>query len=280
MGAAINFLTRKQKPCENIECYSKVLNELASKCAYKDCCRGRMLRDIFVGGLLSLKIVTMLITECEEKTFHECVERAKLLAQVIRDVEDINPSANVNKIDKKSVQVKYKTVSENGKKIPKNYQCIRCGTKNKHFASDRFALNLKCKICSKVGHIAKACKANKTPSRKVDLSSSNYLQSRPEEDDASEFLTMNTVRRHASPCSSHTCMYTLSRCETPAPAPKQRACSVPLCNRFRILDEEPEEPAPVWSRGHVQHQQSKGARCDDHSNSVKRVRATYTASSG
>ena len=73
---------------------------------------------------------------------------------MIRDVEDINPSANVNKIDKNRVQVKYKTVSENGKKIPKKSQCIRCGTKNKHFASDCFALNLKCKICSKVGHIA------------------------------------------------------------------------------------------------------------------------------
>ena len=80
---------------------------------------------------------------------------------MIRDVEHINPSVNVNKIDKKHVQVKYKTVSENGTKIPKNYQCIRCGTKNKHFASDCFALNLKCKICSKVGHIRKASKATK-----------------------------------------------------------------------------------------------------------------------
>ena len=75
-----------------------------------------MLRDIFVSGLHSSKLVTTLITECEEKTFHECVERAKLLEQLIRDVEDINPSANVNKIDKNRVQVKYKTVSENGKK--------------------------------------------------------------------------------------------------------------------------------------------------------------------
>ena len=91
-GAAINFVTRKQKQC--IECYSKTLNELASKCAYKDCCHDRMLRDIFVSGLRSSKLATMLRTECEEKTFHECVELAKLLEQVVRDVEDINPSAN------------------------------------------------------------------------------------------------------------------------------------------------------------------------------------------
>ena len=56
-GAAINFVTRKQKQCENIECYSKVLNELASKCDYNDCCRDRMLRDIFVSGLRSSKLV-------------------------------------------------------------------------------------------------------------------------------------------------------------------------------------------------------------------------------
>ena len=53
-------------------------------------------------------------------------------------------------------------------------------------------------------------------------------------------------------------MYTLSRCESPVPAPKQqRACSVPLRNRFCILGEEPEEPVPAWSRGHVQRQQSE-----------------------
>ena len=78
-----------------------------------------MLRDIFVHGFRSSKLVTTLITECEEKAFHECIKWAKLLEQVICDVEDINPSVNVNKIDKKRVQVKYKTVSENGKKIPK-----------------------------------------------------------------------------------------------------------------------------------------------------------------
>ena len=38
------------------------------------------------------------------------------------------------------------------------------------------------------------------------------------------------------------------------PAPKQRACSVPLHNRFCILSEE---PAPAWSRGHMQHRQSE-----------------------
>ena len=67
--------------------------------------RDRMLRDIFVSGLLSSTLVTTLITECEEKTFQEYIEQAKLLEQVICDVEDINPSAKVNKIDKNRVQV-------------------------------------------------------------------------------------------------------------------------------------------------------------------------------
>ena len=65
--AAINFVTQNQKQCENIKCYSKVLNELASKCAYNDCCHDRILRDIFVSGLCLSKLVTTLITECEEK---------------------------------------------------------------------------------------------------------------------------------------------------------------------------------------------------------------------
>ena len=97
-----------------------------------------------------------------------------------------------------------------GKKIWKKHEYIRCGTKNKHFAC--FALKMKCKIGSKVGHIAKASKANKTKSKRMYPSSSNYLQSRPEEKDASQFTSINTVRRYGSPCPSHVCMYSCIHC--------------------------------------------------------------------
>ena len=84
------------------------------------------------------------------------------------------------------------------------------------------------------------------------------MQSRLEED-TSEYISMNTVRRRGSQCSSHTCIYTLSRCESPVPATKQRSCSVPLRNHFRILGEEPVEAAVTHggSKRYLQHQPPK-----------------------
>ena len=79
INSAVSFVTRKQNPNESIESYSKTLNELASQCGYKDCCRDRMLRDIFVGGLRSPRLISTLLAECEDKSFYECVTRAKIL---------------------------------------------------------------------------------------------------------------------------------------------------------------------------------------------------------
>mgnify|MGYP000123778589 CR=1 FL=1 len=94
VGAAVTFVNRKQKPQESIEDYSKTLNELASRCEYSDCCRNRMLRDVFVSGLRSPKIMSAVITEAHNKNFEECINKAKLIEQVTKDVDDINPSNN------------------------------------------------------------------------------------------------------------------------------------------------------------------------------------------
>ena len=68
IGAAMQFIIRKQQSGETIETYTKVLNELASQCEYSDCCRDRMLRDVFISGLRSPRLISVLITECEKKS--------------------------------------------------------------------------------------------------------------------------------------------------------------------------------------------------------------------
>ena len=63
IGASVKFLSRKQLQSESIQAYAQTLNELASHCEYSDCCRDRLLRDIFVSGLRSAKLVSALLQE-------------------------------------------------------------------------------------------------------------------------------------------------------------------------------------------------------------------------
>ena len=190
IGAAVNFVNRKQKVHETIEEYSKALNELASKCNYSDCCRDRLIRDVFISGLKSSKIISALISDCEEKKFQECVEKAKIIEQINQDVEDISPVASAYPANKVSPGKRFFNPKKRGKLTPKNYTCFRCGAKDRHFTSDCYAIKMKCNSCSKVGHLAKVCRANKST-----LSSSNYL--RPEEEDHSDYVTINNVKEVA-----------------------------------------------------------------------------------
>ena len=64
-----------------------------------------MLRDSFVSGLLSSKLISILIPECDEKSFEQCVERAKILQQVKTDVEDIHPSSRIHALSRSSSRV-------------------------------------------------------------------------------------------------------------------------------------------------------------------------------
>lgn len=199
IGAAVSFVTRKQKLHESIETYSKVLNELASQCDYKVCCRDRMLRDIFVSGLKSTKVVSTLITECENKNFQECIQRAKVLEQVSIDIEDIHPAVKIHNtynIEKKSGHSSNnnynKKNSYSTKKVPNNYVCIRCGTKASHFADKCFAMKKTCNKCNRTGHLSKVCKSGHRNGTTAD---SHYLA--PEEVDQSDYITINHIENAA-----------------------------------------------------------------------------------
>lgn len=163
IGATVQFVNRKQLPTETIENYAKVINNLASSCKYSDCCRDRMLRDHFVSGLHSGKILSGLLQDCESKTFNECVEKAKLLEQICADAQDIKPEQVPNyKVDR------YEGNANKGDNaVPGNYVCVRCGSKAKHLARNCFAINLTCNICSKKGHIARACKSKMSKSHAI-----------------------------------------------------------------------------------------------------------------
>ena len=85
VGASVQFLTYKQQSGQSIEDYSRKLNSLASQC---NC----LLRDAFVAGLLSPSILETLIQECDQLTFRQTLERAKLLETFRKDVGKISSS--------------------------------------------------------------------------------------------------------------------------------------------------------------------------------------------
>ena len=89
IGASVHFINCKQLPDEKIETYANVLNDLASACKYSDCCRDRLFRDTFVSSLLSSVIVGSLLEDCEDKSFNQCVERAKMIEKFTADAQDI-----------------------------------------------------------------------------------------------------------------------------------------------------------------------------------------------
>ena len=168
IGASVAFLHRKQNQHESLESFAKSLNELASQCDYKDCCRDRMLRDQFVSGLKNHKIISNLIHEAETKKFHDLLEKAKLIEQLHLDVVDINPAAKeyqqnlIHHKVKHRVNKSVKRTQNSGNRSPKNaqnsrhyspksnkngrtgnvsanYVCCRCGQGGSHLAKDWYA---------------------------------------------------------------------------------------------------------------------------------------------
>ena len=74
VAASYSFVSRKQKSGETIEAYAQSLNDLAESCGYSACCRSRYLRDIFVGGLSSPKVITALLhQDCDNMDFKAVV---------------------------------------------------------------------------------------------------------------------------------------------------------------------------------------------------------------
>ena len=191
VGAAVSFLARKQLSSESIEMYAKSLNELASQCDYGECCRNKLLRDVFISGLKSSKIMTATIQDAEGKSFDDVVKKAKLIEQVQSDVADIStPSQQTFSQNK----VKKVEGERNNSKISPTYVCIRCAAKGRHTADVCWARKVTCNACHNVGHIAKACKSskNKKPSA-TNKEMKHVDKGDSEEDDPAKWFVMHSI---------------------------------------------------------------------------------------
>ena len=157
VAASVSFISRKQHAGESIEQYAQVLNNLAASCDYKECCRSRYLRDIFVAGLSSSHVISALLhQECDKMGFKDVVEKAKMIEAFSSDVQNIK----FEKVSTHAVKSTHKTAVHK-EEVPNSYVCIRCSARGKHFAHDCYALKMTCRKCNKLGHLAKFCKAKK-----------------------------------------------------------------------------------------------------------------------
>ena len=170
VAATVQFLNRKQSSSESIECYAKVLNDLAAACKYKDCCRDRMLRDAFISGLRCSAIMTAILQDCEKKTFNQCVEKAKIIEQVTADAQDLNPANTSFKIHNATLGANRNRPTYDKKLNPISaiYVCIRCGAKGSHLAKDCYARTLICSKCKKEGHLARKCLSSSSKTNKLE----------------------------------------------------------------------------------------------------------------
>ena len=150
----VNLINRKQANGESIETYGRTLNVLANNCKYKSCCLDRMIRDIFVAGIRDAAILTSLLQECDRNSdikFEDILEKAKIHEQL--HIDAITIKGDNYEYERTHAIRKPGSASV----LSEKYVCIRCKARNKHLASECFAINLTCKSCGRKGHIAKAC---------------------------------------------------------------------------------------------------------------------------
>ena len=178
VGASVRFLNRKQLAGETIENFARQLNVLAADCSYESCCLNRLLRDTFVAGVRDTSIISTLLQECDKKsdiTFEQVIEKAKLVEQLQLDAQTIKGESSG---PVSTFKVKKRLQST---KLTNDYRCIRCTARGDHLQEDCWALKdkVKCRSCSKEGHIAKACK-----SKKIKCLQENNLEEEEEDSEA------------------------------------------------------------------------------------------------
>ena len=218
IGASVEFITCKQDNL-NLEDYARKLNTLAAACKYPHDCLDRLLRDTFVAGLSSSAILSSLIQVCDDLSFRETVERAKLLQTYSQDTKLILSDRSIVHA---TTSESARNTSQNpprGSIPPKTYLCYRCGSKGEHYSNDCSAKSRTCNICHKVGHIAKICQK----SRNTDNSHRN----------TSSKQRCNNVHEPAPSCKLHSCTCThdkssKQRCNNvhdPAPSCALHSCT-------------------------------------------------------
>ncbi|KAI4895153.1 hypothetical protein NFI96_009265 [Prochilodus magdalenae] len=162
------FQKRNQLENETVSEYMVALKQLSTHCDFGNHL-DEALRDRFVSGLKAEAIQRKLLAE-RALTFKSACEIALSMEMAARNILEfagkVKESGTVHKIastkgnkspGKKKTNVEYQKTSQTGFKT--HQTCYRCG--GSHAAHVCRFKNEKCHHCSKVGHIARACREKK-----------------------------------------------------------------------------------------------------------------------
>ncbi|KAI4881013.1 hypothetical protein NFI96_011262 [Prochilodus magdalenae] len=162
------FQKRNQLENETVSEYMVALKQLSTHCDFGNHL-DEALRDRFVSGLKAEAIQRKLLAE-RALTFKSACEIALSMEMAARNILEfagkVKESGTVHKIastkgnkspGKKKTNVEYQKTSQTGFKT--HQTCYRCG--GSHAAHVCRSKNEKCHHCSKVGHIARACREKK-----------------------------------------------------------------------------------------------------------------------
>ena len=157
------FYNRMRAQGESIANYVAALRQIAKYCEYGDTLN-MLLRDRLVCGVNHQAIQKRLLAE-KSLTFEKALEIALSVEAADNDVKQLQPQ---------SATVVYQMQSRNQRShrqesivrrpaIPPRTPCYRC--LGNHAPQTCQFKEVECHKCKKVGHIAKACKTQKNPSR-------------------------------------------------------------------------------------------------------------------
>lgn len=176
-GERMKFYEAKQSSDETITEYVARLKSLTRYCKFEDYFEN-VLRDRFVCGLWKGPILSK-VTELEDTaSFQDCVKAALKKELSLKESGKLNQTKNIFKIDSQKSKTYQRqspsTSGTSGTSKPKSTKgnCYACGEGNHIFTSCKYR-TYKCKICKKVGHLAKVCRNNSTENNYMDTESEN-----------------------------------------------------------------------------------------------------------
>lgn len=136
--ATFNLLRRRQKTNETYRQYANTLRKMATDCNYKECCKEKILRDLFITG----------ITASEEAISEILYARPKDLSEALKLMEIYEAAANV-----KHMKITEKNSDDGGENVTRGKQ-LQNRSKEKE---KQLKKNIKCHNCNQYGHRANVC---------------------------------------------------------------------------------------------------------------------------
>lgn len=156
----IKFYNLRQTPNESIRNWFVRCKNAAIFCKFSNQLN-EILKDKFVSGMLSGRVLDRLCEEEDGKSLSDLVDLAMKKEASMKESGRLDSSVEINKIKEVEVKPKKAVMWKPSQKgtgdVGTNLTCYHCGKSNHNFAKCKYK-NFKCKRCNLVGHLACVCK--------------------------------------------------------------------------------------------------------------------------